>query len=138
MTHNNSASTSIARRAPERRNSERRASTNQRKAVRYTKDALTAHLILKNLLKSNQYTFAKIIDISSTGARIDTAQKLPLKAKITLNIMLDKQSTHKVKAKVIRVCQNAKSSINYGLMFDNAQHALIDHIIVNHKDISIA
>jgi preprotein translocase subunit SecD len=124
------------RRNTERRNSNRRTS-NQRKSVRYAKSNLTAHLILKQTFKSNQYTYAKVVDISSTGARIDTAQKLSVKTNVVLNIMLDNQYTHKIKAKVTRICQNATSGINYGLTFDEAQHALIDHLIVNNNDFSI-
>ena len=136
MTNNSKPTrNTTARRTPDRRNLERRAPTNQRKAVRYTKDALTAHLILKKLLKANQYTFAKVANISSTGARIDTTQKLPLKAKITLNIMLDNHTVYQTKAKVIRTCQNAVAKdITYGLIFEKTQHALIDHIIAKHHD----
>ncbi len=138
MINNSSTSVNTFRNVPDRRNSNRRNPANQRKSVRYAKNELTAHIILKKFFKSNQYTFAKVVDISSTGARIDTAQKLSVKTNVTLNIMLDNQYTHKVKAKVIRVCQNATSGINYGLIFDDAQHALIDYIIVNHNDFSIA
>lgn len=138
MSNNTLAPKNIFRNTSDRRSSDRRNPTNQRKSVRYAKNDLTAHLILKQFFKSNEYTFAKVVDISSTGARIDTAQKLSVKTKVTLNIMLDNQYTHKVKAKVTRICQNAVSGINYGLIFDEAQHALIDHIVVNNNDFSIA
>ncbi|BCG63279.1 MAG: hypothetical protein methR_P0975 [Methyloprofundus sp.] len=138
MSNNNLTPKNTFRNTSDRRSTDRRNPTNQRKSVRYAKNDLTAHLILKQFFKSNEYTYAKVVDISSTGARIDTAQKLSVKTKVTLNIMLDNQYTHKVKAKVTRICQNAVSGINYGLIFDEAQHALIDHIVVNNNDFSIA
>jgi len=106
---------------------------NQRKSVRYHHKDLMAHLIVKQRFKSNEYTYTKVINISSSGAHISTGRKLPVKTKITLNLMLPNQTTYKVTAKIARICKNA----SYGVTFDETQHALIDHIMVHYHNFTI-
>lgn len=109
------------------------STSSNRKSVRYSHNELMAHLIVKRRFKPNEYIYAKVLNISSNGAYINTGHKLSIKTKVTLNLMLPNQTIYKVTGRVVRIAEHT----HYGVNFDQTQHALIDHIIVYDHNFSI-
>ncbi|NOQ13689.1 MAG: hypothetical protein GQ583_04315 [Methyloprofundus sp.] len=109
-------------------------SENRRKAIRYSPRSKKAIIKLKQLLRPNIYIHIKIINISSKGARISSRYTLSIKTKVILNLQTKDGTIWKVPAKVIRLYNNEE----YGILFDAIQHDLIDQLMKNETDFSLA
>ena len=107
---------------------------NQRKAIRYTSSSKKATVTLKQLFRPIKYINIEVINISSKGARVYSKYKFSMRTKIIFNLKIKGSNTRKVPARVIRLYSNTE----YGIAFDSIQHDLIDQIMKNETDFTIA
>ena len=107
---------------------------NQRRAIRYTSSRNRATVTFKSLFRPRKHINIEVINLSSKGARVSSKYKFPMRAKIIFNLKIEDSNTFKVPAKVIRLYSNTE----YGIAFDSVQHDLIDQIMENEDDFTIA
>ena len=110
------------------------AIANQRKTIRYISSSNTATVSIKSIFRSRKCIDTKIINISSKGARISSEYKFSKKTKIILNLKTKDGTTWKISAKIAHLYSN----MEYGITFASIQHDLIDQIMANDVDFTIA
>ncbi len=108
--------------------------TNQRKAVRYTSSASVATVTFKPLFRARQHINIKLINISSKGVRIHSKYNFSCKSNVIFNLKIKGKPTWKVSGKIVRLYGHSE----FGIAFDTIQHPLIDQLIANNTDFSIA
>ncbi len=107
---------------------------NQRKAVRYISSKRhRASITLKQLLRSRKYIHVEVINISSKGARISSRYQFSVKTKIILNIKISNGETWQVPATIVRLYSQSE----FGIIFNEIQHHLMDQIMKHETDFSI-
>ncbi|NOQ64160.1 MAG: hypothetical protein GQ582_06585 [Methyloprofundus sp.] len=109
------------------------AAANQRKAIRYFFHKTKASLSTKPFFTAGEKFEVQIINMSSSGVRILSTNKLSQKTKISLSISIKGIGTWKVPAKITRSYGN----MQYGIAFNTPEHAIIDQLIEHEPDFSI-
>lgn len=110
------------------------AIANQRKTIRYISNSNTVTVSIKSIFRSRKCIDTKIINISSKGARISSKYKFSIKTKIIFNLKTKDGTTWKIPAKIACLYSN----MEYGITFTSIQHDLIDQIMANDADFTIA
>lgn len=118
--------------SPTKKNTERE---NLRKAIRYLSYQNKAVITLKQRFKTTKYINIEVINISSTGARFSTKYKFSRNTKIVFNIRIKGSfSTWKISSTIVRLYKNSE----YGIIFNEPHHDLIDQIMKSGNDLNLA
>jgi len=100
----------------------------KRTAVRYVRDDISAYLSYRKLLVK-QTIAVKLLDISSKGASVLTAENLPINKKITLILSFRIGKQFEIKAKISRHGGHNSSRNELGIQFDHYNNALGDCLL---------
>ncbi len=106
---------------------------NNRKAVRYVRQDISALLLTKSLFGSTKNNLVQLIDISSRGALIACSNKLTVKNKVNLQLVFKDGKKFLIPATVIHI--NGLGQKQYGLKFDNFNHELGDYLLSSQSDL---
>ncbi|MFW5442988.1 MAG: PilZ domain-containing protein [Methylococcaceae bacterium] len=105
---------------------------NHRVAVRYIRNDIKASFSNLGLLGFSKYIPVKLLDISSKGVAIEYPKNLPLKKRITLDLLFEDNKKFSITAEIIR---RASDKIQYGLAFDRFHHDLGDYLVYSQNEL---
>jgi len=105
---------------------------NQRAAVRYVRNDITATLRLLGLFNSSKFIPAKLLDISSKGVAIEVKKNISLKTKVILSLTFKSGMNFKVPAKIIYKNITLKQ---YGVKFEHPNEKLADYLLASQEDL---
>ncbi len=106
----------------------------QRKAVRYiTYSPNKAIITIKQFLGPKTYIHARVINISSKGARIYSKYEFTANTSIILNIKIKSGESWKIPAKVIELYSDSE----FGIIYNATQQDLVDQILKHEEKFGI-
>ncbi len=112
--------------------------TNKRMGIRYIRNDIGVTLRKIGLFNFNlfadQDSSVKLVNISSRGALIATAIKLPVNKKVTLTIRFADFKEYEIPGKVVRRSQS--TDFFYGVKFDKTNNKLADKLLATQRKLS--
>jgi len=98
---------------------------NNRRSVRYVRNDISVYLAYRQPL-AKQTLAVKLLDLSSTGAFVLSAKKLPINKKITFILCFKNGEQFDIKAKIVRHDGQVSAKCRLGIKFDRYNNALGD------------
>ncbi len=105
---------------------------NQRAAIRYVRQDISATLIKKSLFRSSEI-LVQLVDISSKGASIACTEKLKIKGKVMLSLVFKDGKKFLLPATVIHI-ENGPPR-RYGLKFNGSIDTLGEYLLSSQDDL---